>query len=182
MNFNEYKDEIIKILNDIDIDDLEKKISIVSDLIVNGKKVLLCGNGGSAADSQHLATELVVRFEKERKPLKAVSLTTDTSLLTAISNDYTYEEVFARQVEMIGEKGDILICFSTSGNSKNIIKAAEKGKEKNLFVVGFLGRDGGKLIELCDLYFLIQKSKTSHIQELHEIIFHYLCKKIEEKL
>ena len=144
-----------------------------------GYKILICGNGGSAADSQHFAAEIVGRFEKERKAFPAVALTTDTSALTAIGNDYGFDKVFSRQVEALGEKGDILVGISTSGNSENVIKAAEKAKEMGIFTVGFLGKDGGKLKDIVDKAFIVRHSNTARIQEVHLTLEHTLCKIIE---
>ena len=144
-----------------------------------GYKILICGNGGSAADSQHFAAEIVGRFEKERKAFPAIALTTDTSALTAIGNDYGFDKVFSRQVEAIGEKGDILVGISTSGNSENVIKAVEKAKEMGIFTVGFLGKDGGKLKDIVDKAFIVRHSNTARIQEVHLTLEHTLCKIIE---
>ncbi len=144
-----------------------------------GYKILICGNGGSAADSQHFAAEIVGRFEKERKAFPAVALTTDTSALTAIGNDYGFDKVFSRQVEALGEKGDILVGISTSGNSENVIKAVEKAKEMGIFTVGFLGKDGGKLKDIVDKAFIVRHSNTARIQEVHLTLEHTLCKIIE---
>lgn len=182
MNLNTYIEEIISLMKGINFEEIENNIEKLVDLMTENRKILICGNGGSAADSQHLATELVVKFEKERKPLKALALTTDTSLITATSNDYIFEKIFSRQVEALGEKGDILICFSTSGNSKNVIEAAKIGKKKGIIIVGFLGKDGGELIKYSDIVFLVKSNKTSHIQEIHQMLYHFLCKKIDEKL
>ncbi len=144
-----------------------------------GYKILICGNGGSAADSQHFAAEIVGRFEKERKAFPAIALTTDTSALTAIGNDYGFDKVFSRQVEALGEKGDILVGISTSGNSENVIKAVEKAKEMGIFTVGFLGKDGGKLKNIVDKAFIVRHSNTARIQEVHLTLEHTLCKIIE---
>ncbi len=144
-----------------------------------GYKILICGNGGSAADSQHFAAEIVGRFEKERKAFPAIALTTDTSALTAIGNDYGFDKVFSRQVEALGEKGDILVGISTSGNSENVIKAVEKAKEMGIFTVGFLGKDGGKLKDIVDKAFIVRHSNTARIQEVHLTLEHTLCKIIE---
>jgi D-sedoheptulose 7-phosphate isomerase len=144
-----------------------------------GYKVLICGNGGSAADSQHFAAEIVGRFEKNRKAFPAIALTTDTSALTAIGNDYGFDEIFSRQVEALGQKGDILIGISTSGNSPNVIKAVEKAKELNLFTVGFLGKDGGRLKDIVDKAFIVKHNNTARIQEVHLTLEHTLCKIIE---
>ncbi len=144
-----------------------------------GYKILICGNGGSAADSQHFAAEIVGRFEKERRAFPAIALTTDTSALTAIGNDYGFDKVFSRQVEALGEKGDILVGISTSGNSENVIKAVEKAKEMGIFTVGFLGKDGGKLKNIVDKAFIVRHSSTARIQEVHLTLEHTLCKIIE---
>ncbi len=144
-----------------------------------GYKILICGNGGSAADSQHFAAEIVGRFEKERKGFPAIALTTDTSALTAIGNDYGFENIFSRQVEALGEKGDILVGISTSGNSENVIKAVEKAMEIGIFTVGFLGKDGGKLKDIVDKAFIVRHSSTARIQEVHLTLEHTLCKIID---
>ncbi len=144
-----------------------------------GYKVLICGNGGSAADAQHFAAEIVGRFEKERKGYPAVALTTDTSALTAIGNDYGFEHIFSRQVEALGQKGDILIGISTSGNSKNVIRAVETAKRMGIFTVGFLGKDGGKLKDIVDTAFIVNHSRTARIQEVHLTLEHALCNIID---
>ncbi len=145
----------------------------------NGNKVLICGNGGSAADSQHFAAEIVGRFEEERKAYPAIALTTDTSALTAIGNDYGFEKVFSRQVEGLGQKGDILIGISTSGNSPNVIEAVKVAKEMGIFTVGFLGKDGGILKDLVDKSFIVFHKSTARIQEVHLVLEHSLCKIID---
>ncbi|WP_456384911.1 D-sedoheptulose 7-phosphate isomerase [Persephonella sp.] len=144
-----------------------------------GHKVLICGNGGSAADAQHFAAEIVGRFEKERKGFAAIALTTDTSALTAIGNDYGFEHVFSRQVEALGQKGDILIGISTSGNSPNVIRAVEVAKEMGIFTVGFLGKDGGKLKDIVDTAFIVPHNRTARIQEVHLTLEHALCNIID---
>ncbi len=145
----------------------------------NGNKVLICGNGGSAADSQHFAAEIVGRFEAERKGFPAIALTTDTSALTAIGNDYGFDKVFSRQVEALGEKGDILIGISTSGNSVNVIEAVKTGAKIGMFTVGFLGKDGGKLKDIVDKAFIVPHKNTARIQEVHLVLEHTLCKIID---
>lgn len=147
-----------------------------------GNKILLCGNGGSAADAQHIAAEFIGRFKLERKSLPAIALTTDTSILTSISNDYSYEAVFVRQIEGLGAIGDILIALSTSGNSKNVILAAEKAKAMGLTVIGLTGRSGGRLKEFCDLHFAAGSSKTPHIQEMHITALHAVSEAVEDAL
>jgi len=145
-----------------------------------GKKIMLCGNGGSSADAQHIAAELVGRFQKERKGLKAIALTTDSSILTAISNDYSFEEVFSRQIEALGEEGDVLIAISTSGESENVLKACEMARIKGCKIIGLLGRDGGRIKDLCDVALVVPHTQTPRIQEMHILIGHLICKLIDE--
>lgn len=147
-----------------------------------GGKIMFCGNGGSASDSQHLAAELTGRFIKDRKPLAAIALTTDTSALTSIANDYVFEEVFARQVMALGRPGDMLVGISTSGNSKNIIRAVEEATAIGMTSVGLLGRDGGQLRGLCDFAIVVPSDVTARIQESHILIGHTLCGLIEQHL
>lgn len=153
-------------------------------IIENGGKILFCGNGGSAADSQHLAAELVVRLRSsfERPAIPAIALTVDTSILTAGGNDYGFDYVFSRQVEALGTSKDALIAISTSGNSPNVIKAIEQAQKKNMFVVGFLGGNGGKIKDMCQLSFIAPSSNTARIQETHILVGHILCEIIEESL
>jgi D-sedoheptulose 7-phosphate isomerase len=147
-----------------------------------GHKLMFCGNGGSAADSQHLAAELTGRFIKDRKPLAAVALSTDSSALTCIGNDYSYDEVFARQVMGLGRAGDVLVAISTSGNSGNVIRAVEEAKAIGVTVIGFLGRDGGKLKAMVDVPIIVPSNVTARIQESHILIGHTLCGLIEAEL
>ncbi|MBL8256973.1 MAG: D-sedoheptulose 7-phosphate isomerase [Pseudoxanthomonas mexicana] len=142
-------------------------------------KILFAGNGGSAADAQHWAGELVSRFYYDRPGLPAIALTTDTSILTAIGNDYGYDYTFARQVEALGRRGDVLVVISTSGNSPNILRAAQAAKDRGVSVIGFTGQSGGKLAPLSDLCFCIPSDETPRIQEGHEFIGHLLCALIE---
>ena len=148
--------------------------------LASGNKILFCGNGGSAADSQHLAAELIGRFKKERRSFAAVALTTDTSALTAIANDYDFDAVFARQVEGLGRTGDVLIGISTSGNSKNVVKAAEMARSIGMHTIAFTGEGGGKLAELCDITLAIPSHVTARIQEMHILAGHIMCEIIEE--
>lgn len=150
----------------------------------NGKKLLLCGNGGSAADCQHIAAEFVIRLSHhiQRPSLPAIALTTDTSNLTAGGNDIGWENVFARSIEGLGNAGDVLIAISTSGNSPNIIKAVEQAKSKNIFVVGFLGGTGGKLKDKVDLPIVIPSANTQRIQEGHITVAHIICELVEAEL
>ena len=152
------------------------------DTLRSGNKLLLAGNGGSASDAQHIAAELVGRFEVDRKGLPAIALTTNASQLTAISNDYGYEAVFSRQVEAFGEKGDLFIGLSTSGNSANVVAAAEAAKTQGLMIVGMTGASGGKLESLCDACLKIPSTNTARIQEAHITVGHIVCSQIEREL
>jgi D-sedoheptulose 7-phosphate isomerase len=156
----------------------------LSDCLRNGGKILLCGNGGSAADSQHIAAELVVRFRSHinRKALAAMSLTTDTSILTACGNDYGFDKIFSRQVKAFGNEGDILIGISTSGNSKNVMLAIEQATKQNMMTIGLLGGDGGKMRALCDHTVVIPSNITARIQECHIMVGHIWCETIEDTL
>jgi len=148
----------------------------------NKKKIFICGNGGSAADCQHIASELTGRFIKDRIPINAIALTTDTSALTAISNDFSFNEVFSRQLQALGGPNDVLIAISTSGNSANIIEAVEFAKNKNIKVIGLLGNEGGKLGKICDISIIVPSTSTPRIQEAHILIGHTLCEGIEIEL
>ena len=147
-----------------------------------GNKLFLCGNGGSAADSQHIAAEFVGRFQKERKAWPAIALTTDSSALTALGNDYSFDIVFSRQLEALGKHGDILIGISTSGNSKNVIEAVKKAKLMGIKTIAVTGGSGGQLASLCDLAIIAASSKTARIQESHLCIFHAICELVENHL
>ncbi|MBI3130832.1 MAG: D-sedoheptulose 7-phosphate isomerase [Acidobacteria bacterium] len=147
----------------------------MAERLKRGCKILVCGNGGSAADAQHLAAELSGRYVKERKALAGIALTTDTSALTAIGNDYGYEYVFSRQVEALGRPGDVLIGISTSGNSGNVIKAVESAKALGMHTIGLLGKDGGKLKGLVDEAVVVPSAVTARIQEVHQMVYHFWC-------
>jgi D-sedoheptulose 7-phosphate isomerase len=147
-----------------------------------GGKLMLCGNGGSAADSQHLAAEFTGRFIKDRPPIAAVALSTDTSALTCIANDYSFNEIFARQVQALGKAGDCLIAISTSGNSGNVLAAVAAAKSLGISTIGLLGRDGGKLKAQCDIAIVVPSQVTARIQEAHILIGHSLCGAVELKL
>ena len=162
--------------------DLQKAINICSSSLKSGGTILLCGNGGSAADAQHLAGELVGRFMKERKALSAQALHTNTTVLTAIGNDYSFDRVFARQVEAFGKKGDVLIGLTTSGNSSNILAAASAAKEAGMHVIGFTGESGGKFAPLCNVCLRVPSDSTPRIQEMHILLGHILCEAIEADL
>jgi D-sedoheptulose 7-phosphate isomerase len=150
--------------------------------LARGNKVLLCGNGGSAADAQHLAGELVSRFMFDRPGLPAFALTTDSSVMTAIANDYGYEHVFARQVEAVGTKGDVLIALSTSGRSPNILAALRAAREKGIATIGFTGRAGGDMPALCDIVYRAPADETPKIQEGHIVVGHIVCGVVERAL
>ncbi len=159
---------------------LEEAAKKIYDSLKKGNKLLFFGNGGSAADSQHLAAEFVGRYEKERPGLAAIALTTDTSILTALSNDYGYEKVFSRQIEALGRPGDIAVGISTSGHSKNVLQAFERAREKGLFTIAFSGRSGGEMKALADLALVVPSEKTSRIQESHLLMGHILCERVDE--
>ena len=161
---------------------IEKAAGAILRCIQSGNKVLFFGNGGSAADSQHLAAELVGRYERERRGLAAVALSTDTSILTAVGNDYGFDKIFERQIEALGKKGDVAVGISTSGDSPNVIRGIEKAKGLGLFTVALLGRTGGKLKSLADLALVVPAEKTARIQEAHLMIGHILCERVDELL
>lgn len=165
-------------------EDILSAVKIISDAYKNGKKLLLCGNGGSAADCQHIATELMIRLSHHinRPALPAIALTTDSSNLTAGGNDIGFENIFARSIEGLGNEGDVLITISTSGNSSNLLKAVEQAKNKGLKVIGFLGGSGGKLKPLVDLPIIIPSSNTQRIQEGHITTAHIICELVENDL
>lgn len=160
------------------LDSIENGARMCRKALGQGSKILIAGNGGSAADAQHIAAELVGRFEKERAGMAAIALTTDTSALTAIANDYGYQRVFARQLEALGNKGDVFIGISTSGNSGNIVEAVKVAKDKGLHTICLTG-NGGKLPGLCDIAISIPETRTATIQECHIMIGHILCSLIE---
>ncbi len=164
------------------LDQIRKIASLIIEAYRKKKKVILFGNGGSAADAQHVAGELVNKFQLEREALPAIALTTDSSVLTSIANDRDYSKVFARQVEAWAKEGDVVIGISTSGTSPNVTEAVKVAKERGAKTVGFTGRDGGKLAELVDLVISVPSDKTTRIQESHITIFHIICYLIEREL
>lgn len=172
-----------KVLNN---DKILEQVENVCNALINcykeGHRVYIMGNGGSAADAQHFAAELVGRYMMERKGLPAVAFTTDTSILTAVGNDYGYDDVFRRQTEALVEKGDIVFGISTSGNSKNVYDALKLAKEKGATTIGFLGKTGGTCKEVCDIPIVIEYPRTPNIQEAHEMIMHTICEIVEKKL
>ncbi len=173
---------LISALAAIDEDD-NLRIANLGSQIANslnaGSSIFWCGNGGSAAESQHMAAELMGRFLINRKPYRSLSLTTDTSAITGISNDFHFNEIFSRQLEGIARPGDFLVVFTTSGNSQNIFLALEKAKEIGVHTIAFLGKDGGKVKNLADAEFLVDVSETARIQEVHTVMAHTLCQIIE---
>ena len=162
---------------------IEKVATGLAECLRQGGKVLACGNGGSAADAQHFAAELVNRFQRERRPYAGLALTTDTSVLTSIGNDYDFGQVYAKQVEALGRKGDALLAISTSGNAENVCRAAEAAKAAGVWTVALCGGKGGRLAELADEVLRVSSTGiTARIQEGHSMIVHALCELIEEKL
>ncbi|MFH1350883.1 MAG: D-sedoheptulose 7-phosphate isomerase [Pseudomonadota bacterium] len=151
----------------------------ISMAFTNDGKLLLCGNGGSAADAQHIAAEFVNRFILERPPLPAIALTTDTSIITSVGNDYSFDEVFSKQVKAIGLEGDILMAISTSGNSPNVIKALEAAKSQGIFTIGLTGGDGGKLAKLADMPLVVKSKMTARVQETHILVGHIICELVD---
>ena len=163
-------------------DEVAAATALAKEALSRGNKVLFCGNGGSAADAQHLAAELMGRFLFDRRPMPAVALTVDTSALTAIGNDYGYEHVFSRQLRGIAQPGDILVAISTSGNSPNVIHAIEAARDLGLKSVGLTGADGGRMKPLCDICIVVPSDRTNHIQEMHIAVGHAMCQEIEADL
>ena len=158
---------------------LERAVTAMHGCLRAGGKILACGNGGSAADAQHLAAELVGRFREERRALPAIALTADTALLTALGNDYGYQRVFARQVEALARRGDVLLAFSTSGNSPNVVDAAQTARRLGCTVIGFTGAGGGKLAGHVDVLLRAPSSTVARIQEIHTLCIHVLCEALD---
>jgi D-sedoheptulose 7-phosphate isomerase len=179
-NLNEHM-VLFQQLNGLDAS-ISQAIDACVQSLQKGGKLMLCGNGGSAADSQHLAAEFTGRFIKDRPPIAAVALSTDTSALTCIANDYSFNEIFARQVQALGKAGDCLIAISTSGNSGNVLAAVAAAKSLGISTIGLLGRDGGKLKAQCDIAIVVPSQVTARIQEAHILIGHSLCGAVELKL
>jgi phosphoheptose isomerase len=155
---------------------------VIDQCLGAGKKLLVCGNGGSAADASHFATELVVRFAKDRRALPAICLTSDSGILTAAGNDYGFDEIFARQVAALGVPGDVLICLTTSGKSRNVIRALQEAKACRLKTIAFLGRDGGSTIGIADVDLSVKSDSTARVQEAHQLLLHVLCEIIESRV
>ena len=164
---------------------ISEAIDLMFGALSNGNKILACGNGGSAADCQHFAAERVGRFERERFPLPALALTTDTSILTAVGNDYSYREIFSKQVQAFGQAGDILLALSTSGNSANVLAAVEAALEREMRVVALTGKDGGELGKMltdADVHICVPHARTARIQEVHLVAIHAICDGIDVAL
>jgi D-sedoheptulose 7-phosphate isomerase len=185
------KEQILKQINDsievkktLDIAVIENSAKMLAECLKNGNKILLCGNGGSAADCQHIAAELVIRFRSSvvRPALPAIALTCDTSILTAGGNDIGFDNIFAQQVAALGNAGDILLGISTSGNSANVLNAINVAKGKNMKIIGLLGMTGGKILPLCDISIVVEHKETARIQESHLLIEHIWCDLIERIL
>ena len=171
------------------VDVLTPLISVAADVasgaLLDNRKILTCGNGGSAADAQHFSSELLNRFERERPPLPAIALTTDSSTLTSIANDYDYREIFSKQVRALGQAGDVLLAISTSGNSPNIVRAINAAHERNMRVIAFTGRDGGEIarhLGEADVELRVPAERTARIQEVHLLLIHCLCDLIDARL
>lgn len=161
---------------------VEAAVALLVEALGAGRKIMFCGNGGSAADSQHLASEFTGRFINDRRPLAAIALTTDSSALTCIANDYSFDEVFARQLLGLGREGDCLVAISTSGNSRNVIRAATAARANGIRTIGLLGRDGGELRAMCEVAIVVPSPSTARIQEAHSFIGHTLCALVEQAL
>ena len=162
------------------IQDISDSIDKIVDALGKKKKLLVAGNGGSAADSQHFVAELVGRYNFDRSPLNALALTTDTSVLTCIGNDYSYEDIFSRQIEGLGSDGDVFFAISTSGNSPNIIKAVKTARALGISTIGLTGRNGGLMKNLCDICICVKSNSTPRIQETHLLIEHIICSMVED--
>lgn len=160
--------------------DIENTVKIITSSFRKGKKLVIFGNGGSAADAQHIAAEFVGRFQKKRKSLPAIALTTDSSILTSIGNDFSFDYVFSRQVEGLVNSGDVVMGISTSGNSVNVINALKSAKAKNAKTISILGHNGGKIKKFSDIAIIVNSSSTPRIQEVHRIIYHIICELVEK--
>ena len=172
--------QLKQVFFDRELDRIVAQADDMAERLRRGGRILVCGNGGSAADAQHLAAELSGRYVKERRALAGIALTTDTSALTAIGNDYGFDQIFSRQVEALGRPGDVLVGISTSGNSGNVIAAVEAARSLGVKTIGILGRDGGRLASLVDDALIVPSKVTARIQEVHEMVFHFWCEALDE--
>ena len=164
------------------IESIERAADMIHEAFASGHKLLVFGNGGSSADAQHLTAEFVGRFVAERRPLPAIALTTNQAILTAWSNDYSFDDVFARQVEALGVKGDVAFAISTSGNSPNVVNALRRARERGLQTIGVTGSGGGKMADLCDVLLAVPLTTTARVQEVHLVTYHAICAAIEARL
>ncbi len=181
INSFEESSQIISQSKDLS-DSIVKTTNKIIESIGSGHKIVIFGNGGSAADAQHIAAELISRFQLERSSIPAISLTTDTSIITAISNDYSFETIFSRQCESLVQQRDIVIGISTSGNSKNVINGLITSKNKGAITIGLLGNGGGKIKDIVDIAIIVNSSSTPRIQEVHRVIYHIICELVEQKM
>jgi D-sedoheptulose 7-phosphate isomerase len=180
-DFDEHT-EVLAATREILTKPYQSLVKICVNSIQQGGKIMFFGNGGSAADSQHLATELTIRYSKNRLPIASIALSTDTSAITACANDLSYEDIFSRQIAAIGKRGDVSIGISTSGNSENVVRALEVSKQMNITPAAFGGKDGGKMFGLADPYLIVPSNTTARIQEMHILIGHLLCDGLEREL
>lgn len=180
----DYFDLHLKLVSDSKIlsKEIDNAITTIVECLESGNKLVLFGNGGSAADAQHIAAELIGRFKKERKSIPALSLNTDSSILTSLANDYSFDIVFSRQCESIVNKNDVSFGISTSGNSKNVLLGLKKSKEKGAKTIALLGNNGGSIKEIVDISIIVPSDSTALIQEIHRIIYHIICEHVEEIL
>jgi D-sedoheptulose 7-phosphate isomerase len=184
-NFNRYVNDTCKVIQkSFKVNEmvLKKTVFMLSEALLNGKKILIFGNGGSAADAQHMAAELLVRLNLNRKAYPAIALTTDTSVITSCANDFSFACVFSRQIEAIGNNGDVAVAISTSGNSENVIKGIKAARKKGLYVIGLTGDNGGKMKNLCDVLINAKSKNTMLIQQVHAVFIHMICDELEKKL
>ena len=174
--------EVLQAFGESGLEEVVKAAEALARTLAEGGKLLCFGNGGSAADAQHLAAELVNRFQLERPPLPALALTTDSSILTAIGNDYHFDEVFVKQIKALGREGDLALGISTSGRSANVLKALAAARGRGIFTVGLTGRDGGEMEHLCEVLIQAPSGDTPRIQEVHALVIHLLCQLVDYKL
>ena len=180
-NLSEHEALIKKVLSE-DLSCITEMADAMAGALRSGQTIFWCGNGGSASDGQHLAAELVGRFKKNRRALRSVALNTDTSVLTCIANDFSYDDIFSRQVEALGGEDDVLVCLSTSGNSPNILNALMEAKKNKMITVGLLGKGGGEAARYANHHYIVNSMSTARIQEVHIMIGHILCELVENGL
>ena len=173
--------DVISSINEIH-EDIDKAVKTLEECLKQKNKIIIFGNGGSAADAQHIAAELISRFYKDRKSIPAIALTTDSSIITSIGNDYSFELIFSRQCEGLVNEGDVVIAISTSGNSKNVLDGIKVAKKKNAKIIGLLGNDGGEILLQTDIAIVVNSKSTPRVQEAHRVIYHIICEEIEKKI